>query len=171
MADKQKDQRQQEPQQSVLGKALITGFVAGILWSGLGTIAYYFHFAEVSAASFFFRSFFQTDWTGTWLSEVLAILLTGILSILTALVYYFLLKNKNGLWPGMLYGGIIWAVVFLVLTPVFPAVPTFLEMDSDTWVTTGCLFILYGVFIGYSISYEYRESSETSKSYSKQGRV
>lgn len=64
MADKQKDQRQQEPQQSVLGKALITGFVAGILWSGLGTIAYYFHFAEVSAASFFFRSFFKRTGRG-----------------------------------------------------------------------------------------------------------
>ncbi|SFJ21737.1 Conserved membrane protein YqhR [Halobacillus dabanensis] len=171
MAEKQKDQRQQEPQQSVIGKALITGFIAGILWSGLGTIAYYFNFTQVSPASFIFRSFWQTDWTGTWLAEVLAVVIIGILSLGTALLYYLTMKKLNGIWPGMLFGIALWAVVYLVLTPVFPAIPTFLDLNSDTWVTTGCLFILYGVFIGYSISYEYREFNETANSYSNEGRI
>ncbi|MGP4061740.1 YqhR family membrane protein [Halobacillus sp. H74] len=171
MADKPKQQRQQEPQQSVLGKALVTGFTAGILWSGLGAIAYYFHFSEVSAASFIFRSFWQTDWTGTWLAEVLAILFVGLLSLGSALLYYFTLKNKNGIWPGVFFGLALWSIVYFVLTPLFPAIPSFLDLNSDTWVTTGCLFILYGVFIGYSISYEYREFNETANSYSNEGRV
>ncbi|KHE69167.1 YqhR family membrane protein [Halobacillus sp. BBL2006] len=171
MTDQPKQQNQQEPQQSVFTKALITGFTAGVLWSGLATIAYYFHFTEVSAASFFFRSFLQTAWTGTWLAEVLAILLVGILSLVSAIVYYMLLKTKNGIWPGLIFGLVLWLVIFVVLTPLFPAIPAFLELSSDTWVTTGCLFILYGVFIGYSISYEYREFNETGKSYSNEGRV
>lgn len=171
MAENQKDQRQQEPQQSVIAKALITGFAAGILWSGLGAIAYYFNFTQVSPASFIFRSFWQTDWTGTWLAEVLAVVIIGILSLGTALLYYLALKKQNGIWPGALFGVALWAIVYLVLTPVFPAIPTFLELNSDTWVTTGCLFILYGVFIGYSISYEYREFNETVNSYSNKGRV
>ncbi|WP_231622390.1 YqhR family membrane protein [Halobacillus karajensis] len=171
MADKQKDQRQQEPQQSVLAKAMITGFTGGVLWSGLGAIAYYFNFTEVSSASFIFRSFWQTDWTGTWLAEILAVLIVGILSLGTALLYYLVLKKRNGIWPGVFFGLGLWAFVFLLLTPIFPAIPTFLELNSDTWVTTVCLFILYGVFIGYSISYEYREFNETLNSYSNEGRI
>lgn len=171
MADKPLEQNQQEPQQSVLSKAMVTGFTAGILWSGLATIAYYFHFTEVSAASFIFRSFWQTDWTGTWLAEVLAIILVGVLSLLSALLYYMILKTKNGIWPGLFFGLALWGIIFIVLTPLFPAIPAFLELNSDTWVTTGCLFILYGVFIGYSISYEYREFNQTAKSYSNEGGV
>ncbi len=171
MADKEKDQRQQEPQQSVVLKSIVIGFASGVFWSGLGAVAYYFHFTEVSAASFIFRSFWQTDWTGTWLAEVLAILIIGILSMGSALIYYFTLKNKNGIWPGVFYGLALWAVVYFVLTPIFPAIPTFLELSSDTWVTTGCLFILYGVFIGYSISYEYHEFNHTAESYSNEERV
>ncbi|WLR46297.1 YqhR family membrane protein [Halobacillus litoralis] len=72
---------------------------------------------------------------------------------------------------GVFYGIGLWAIVYFLLTPIFPAIPTFMELNSDTWVTTGCLFILYGVFIGYSISYEYREFNETVNSYSNQGRV
>ena len=162
--NKQKDQRQQEPQQSVVAKSLVTGFTAGILWSGLGAIAYIFHFTEVSPASFIFRSFWQTEWTGTWLAEILAVLFIGILSLGVALLYYLLLKKQNGILPGALFGIALWGVVYLVLTPIFPAIPSFLELNSDTWVTTGCLFILYGVFIGYSISYEYREFNETADS-------
>ncbi|MBA2173627.1 hypothetical protein H0266_01830 [Halobacillus locisalis] len=162
MADKPKEQHQQEPQQSVFGKALGIGFTGGILWSALGVFTYYFHFSELSAASFLFRSYLQTDWTGTWLAEVLAVLIVGVISLVSAMLYYFTLKKQQGIWPGLVFGLVLWAVVFFVLTPLFPAIPTFTEMTSDTWVTTACLFILYGVFIGYSISYEYEEFNQSA---------
>ncbi|MBH0229843.1 hypothetical protein LCL89_01845 [Halobacillus yeomjeoni] len=171
MADKPKQQNKQEPQQSVFLKAMITGFFGGILWSGVGAVAYYFNFTELTAASFMFRSFLQTEWTGTWLAEILAILLVGLLSLLIAILYYILLKNKNGIWPGLFFGLSLWGIIFFVLRPIFPAIPSFLELNSDTWVTSGCLFILYGVFIGYSISYEYREFNDAANSYSKEGGV
>ncbi|WLR46296.1 YqhR family membrane protein [Halobacillus litoralis] len=110
MAEKQKDQkqdqRQQEPQQSVISKALVTGFTAGVLWSGLGTIAYYFNFTEVSPASFIFRSFWQTEWTGTWLAEVLAVLIVGILSLGTARLLPSLEKKEwNLAWESFMESG------------------------------------------------------------------
>lgn len=166
MAEQTKDQRKQEPRQSVATKAAATGFAGGLLWSALGAGAYYFHFSEVSAASFIFRSFWQTDWTGTWLAEVLSVLIVALLSIGTAFVYYFTLRSRKGIWPGAVFGLLLWGVVYFVLTPVFPAIPGFMELSSDTWVTTACLFILYGVFVGYSISYEYHEFNQTADSYS-----
>ncbi|MCA1009653.1 YqhR family membrane protein [Halobacillus halophilus] len=162
MSDKPKEQHQQEPQQSVLTKTLIIGFASGVLWSGLAALAYYFHFSEVSAASFLFRSFWQTEWTGTWLAEVLAVIIVGVLSLISALLYYMFLKKKNGIWPGLIFGLVLWAIIFVILTPLFPAIPSFMELSSDTWVTTGCLFLLYGLFIGFSISFEYKEFNESA---------
>ncbi|MCA0970114.1 hypothetical protein LCM20_05915 [Halobacillus litoralis] len=171
MTDKPKQQYQKEAPQSVFTKALSIGFSAGIIWSALGLLTYLFHFSEVSAASFLIRSYFQSDWTGTWLAEVISIIGVGVLSFVTAIVYYFTLKRQSGIWPGFAYGLILWALVFIILTPLFPAIPSFTELSSDTWVTTGCLFILYGVFIGYSISYEFQEFNQPAKSYSNESGV
>ncbi|GGF08233.1 hypothetical protein GCM10010954_03340 [Halobacillus andaensis] len=163
MSDEAKEQRKKEPPQSVLAKSLTIGFVSGVLWSTLGAISYYFHFSEVSPASFIFRSFWQTNWTSSFLAEVLAVIIVGLLSILVSLIYYLILKRKNGMWPGLLLGVVVFAAVFFALNPIFSAVPTWSEITSDTYVTSVCLFILYGVFIGYSISYEFHEYNQQPK--------
>ncbi|MFC7060601.1 YqhR family membrane protein [Halobacillus seohaensis] len=163
MADEVKDQSKKEPPQSVLAKSLTVGFVAGILWSALGAISYYFHFSEVSAASFIFRSFWQTSWTGSFLGEALAVLIVGLLSIFVSLVYYILLKQWNGIWPGFGLGVALFGVLFFLLNPIFGAVPHWNELSSNSLVTNFCLFILYGVFIGYSISFESHEYNQRAK--------
>ncbi|MFQ3542805.1 YqhR family membrane protein [Halobacillus rhizosphaerae] len=168
MADKQKEQNKKEPAQSVLSKSLLIGFVAGSLWGGLGVVAYYFHFTEVSAASFVFRSFWQTEWTGSLLGEVLAVLVVAILSIVTALLYYMLFKSKNGMWPGVILAAVLFLLIFVVLDPLFPAIPSLTKLSSDTLVTTACLYLLYGVFIGYSISYEFHQFNEPANDYSNE---
>ncbi|UOQ93712.1 YqhR family membrane protein [Halobacillus shinanisalinarum] len=172
MADKPKDQDQpkehkeqskQEPPHSVLSKTLLIGFIAGILWSGLGAISYYFNFSQVSAATFIFRSFWQTEWTSTLLAEILAVGIVAVLSILVAFAYYVALKGKNGIWPGFIYGIILFGLLFYVMNPIFQAVPDFTQLTIDSLVTTICLFVLYGVFIGYSISYEFKEYNQPAE--------
>ncbi|WP_219914628.1 YqhR family membrane protein [Thalassobacillus sp. CUG 92003] len=157
------DQRKQEPQKSVVSKAVTTGFVSGVLWSGIGAFTYFFHFSEVSPASFFIRSFWQNEWTSTWIAEVLGVLAVALISMVTALVYYLALKKLHGMWPGIVYGILIWLLIFLAFNPIFNAVPAWGELSSDTMVTTFCLHVLYGVFIGYSISYEYHDFNQSAK--------
>ncbi|MFD1018716.1 YqhR family membrane protein [Thalassobacillus hwangdonensis] len=164
MSNEQLEQNQQEKPVSILNKALMTGFVAGVLWGVIGGIAYYFSFTQVSAASFLIRSFFQNSWSGGLLAEVLAILGVGLISILVALIYYLTMKRMNGLVPAILFGIAIWGIVFYLLNPIFPAVPGLGELNSDTIVTTICLFLLYGTFIGYSISYEYHDFNQPAES-------
>ncbi|MBM7552322.1 YqhR family membrane protein [Thalassobacillus pellis] len=161
MDEKRLEQNQREKPVSVFNKALFTGFVGGVLWSTFGAVAYYFNFTEVSAASFLFRSFWQTEWTSSLLGEVLAIFGVGIISIGVALLYFSLFKKMNGLMPAVLFGVVLWGLVFYLLNPIFPAVPFLTDLSSDTIVTTICLFVLYGAFVGYSISYEYHDFNQT----------
>ncbi|MCP3032987.1 YqhR family membrane protein [Halobacillus sp. A1] len=163
MSDEQKEQSKKEPPHSVLAKSLTVGFVAGVLWSGIGALSYYFHFSEVSAASFVFRSFWETEWTSSLLGEILAVIIVGLLSVLTALIYYTALKSMNGIWPGLLFGLVIFVGIYFGLNPIFDAVPHWRELSVDSIVTNLCLFILYGVFIGYSISYEFHEYNQQTK--------
>ncbi|GGM40168.1 hypothetical protein GCM10011351_27840 [Paraliobacillus quinghaiensis] len=159
MESKQKlEQNKQEQSTSVISKALFIGFFGGVFWSFIGWGASYFSFSSISPASFIIRSWLNQSWTDGWLAEVISIFLIGILSLIVAIAYYLFLRKLRGIWPSALFGLALWGIVFYVLLPVFPNIAEVTELTSDTIVTTVCLFLLYGIFIGYSISYEYLDS-------------
>nr|WP_156290871.1 YqhR family membrane protein [Oceanobacillus salinisoli] len=143
---------------SLLGRSLLTGFIGGVFWGGIAVFLYYFNFTEVSPKSFVLRSWLRTEWTDRWLGDLVSVFLVGLLSIITALIYYGLFKKINSMWMGVLYGIILWGIVFYLLQPIFTNVPNLFEQKANTIVTNICLFILYGTFIGYSISYDYHDT-------------
>jgi hypothetical protein len=61
------------------------------------------------------------------------------------------------MWVGIVFGAALWGLVFFILNPMFPNLQTVFELPRNTIVTTACLYILYGVFVGYSISFDYNE--------------
>ncbi|SET61578.1 Conserved membrane protein YqhR [Salinibacillus kushneri] len=150
------EQNEHEKPMSLLQKALLTGFIGGIFWGLLGSLAYYFHFSEISHATFTLRSFWQANWTAGLTGEMVSVLLIGVFSILIAYIYYLLFKKREGMIPGILYGIAIWFIFMYFFNPMFVAVPSIADMNIDTVITTICLLILYGTFIGYSISFEYK---------------
>ncbi|GGA68182.1 hypothetical protein GCM10008025_10150 [Ornithinibacillus halotolerans] len=157
--DNQKlEQNKPEDSSTFLGRSLLTGFVGGILASLIGWFMYYFNFMEVSAKSFILRSWTTAGWTDSWLGDLLTIILIGIISIGVALIYYGVFKKASSLWGGIVYGLILWAIVFFVLQPIFANIPNLSEMELKTIVSTICLYILYGTFIGYSISFDYHDT-------------
>lgn len=143
------------PDASLLGRVAIIGFVGGVFWSIIGVFVYYFNFAEVAPKTFILRSWLKTAWTDGWLGEVVSIFVCGFLSIAVAFIYYIILKKWYSMWGGVLYGILLWLLVFVVLHPIYPSIPSIQEMKLESIVSTVCLFIIYGVFIGYSIAYEY----------------
>ena len=163
MEDKKLEQNKPEDTSTFLGRSLLTGFIGGILASILGFLMYYFNFMEVSAKSYLLRSWTTAGWTDTWLGELVTIMIVGILSIGVALVYYGVLKKINSIWTGMIYGLILWAIVFVVLQPIFSKIPNLVEMEIKTIVSALCLYILYGIFIGYSISFDYHDTVANPK--------
>ncbi|GIO23159.1 YqhR family membrane protein [Oceanobacillus sp. J11TS1] len=158
----QKEEQQlKENEESILKKAMYTGFVGGVVFSLLGSILYYFNFLEVSPKLYLLTSWVDAGWTDTWLGILFTTILAGIVSLLVAFLYYLIFKKIKYMWAGVLYGFILWAILFVVFRPIFTDIPHIMEWTIDTWVTTICLFILYGTFIGYSISYDFMDSQQT----------
>ncbi|QDP40578.1 YqhR family membrane protein [Radiobacillus deserti] len=162
MENKKLEQNKREKPKSLLTKSLLIGFVGGILWSSLGAIASYFNFTTVSPATFILHSWLDTPWSKGWSGELIAIFAIGLISIAVAFVYYLLFKKMVNIWQSAMFGGALWFVVFYLLNPIFWNVDKMTELSSNTIVTTICLYLLYGTFIGYSISYEYNDSQAQS---------
>lgn len=88
------------------------------------------------------------------LGNVLAIVFIGILSIIVAFLYKATFKKFEGVLPGILYGFFWWAILFLGIGSIAPVIKSALQLSKETIVTTICIFILYGVFISYSVAFE-----------------
>lgn len=140
---------------SLLQLTIITGFVAGFFGSLFGYFLHYFNFTKVSPA--IILAIFRGDWKNGWLGVFIACIIYGILSILVALIYYLLLRKKQSIWLAGLYGILILLIVFFVFHPLFTELKPIYEYDLLTIITEICFFLLYGIFIGFSISFEYHE--------------
>ncbi|PLS01729.1 YqhR family membrane protein [Neobacillus cucumis] len=131
-----------------------TGLFGGIFWGIIGYIAYFFNFTEVSP-NVILEPWALGDWKYGWLGKVISLVFLVIVSIIIAFVYYAVLRKLKGIWFGMGFGIALFLVVFFVLNPIFPGIKPFMELSRDTIITSICLYMLYGTFIGYSINYEY----------------
>ncbi|MDP4085624.1 MAG: YqhR family membrane protein [Bacillota bacterium] len=129
------------------------GLFGGVFWTIIGYFAYLFSFTELRP-NIILEPWALGDWKRDWLGTAISIIIIGLFSVGAAFVYYGMLKKLKGIWPGFIYGIVIFLLVFIVLNPLFPSMDPFLKLDRDTLVTSACLYIVYGVFIGYSISYE-----------------
>lgn len=162
------EQNKHEQPTSHLTRVVVIGFFGGALWSFMGLIAYYFNFTRLSP-SLVLTPFAVGDWKDGAMGQILGIVLISIISIAAALLYDTILKNVTSLWAGVLYGAALWALVFYVINPVFSEQTTVANLDRNTIITMLCLYVLYGVFVGYSISYDASETEKQHKlSYSNQ---
>ncbi|MEH7124485.1 YqhR family membrane protein [Bacillus sp. JJ1532] len=162
--DKQTDQNQSEKPMSFLTMVILTGLIGGILWSGIGYFVHFINLTEIHP-KVILDPWTIGDWKDSWLGTVISLLIIGVISIVAALIYYALLRRMPSIWVGVFYGIVLFLLVFFVLNPIFPGISPFHELKRNTIITSICLYVLYGVFVGYSISYEegevkYKESRE-----------
>jgi hypothetical protein len=163
------EQDQNEKPMSLMGLTVITGLFGGIFWSAIAYIAYLFKFTEIRP-NVILEPWTIGDWKEGWLGITISIVLIGIISIGAALIYYFTLRKFTKLYVGIAYGLALFLIVFFVLNPIFPGINPFTELSRNTIVTSICFYILYGVFIGYSISYEESEIQKLKESQQKEVR-
>ncbi|MGG4268309.1 YqhR family membrane protein [Peribacillus simplex] len=146
----------QQENQSAVYNVLAIGFVGGAVASLIGIIAHYVNFMGFSP-KFILTSWSNMAWIDHWLGTVMTILVFGILSVGIAFIYYCLFKRMKSIFSGIFFGVICWALLVFVLKPMFADLPTISKMSSNTIITSVCIFILYGLFVGYSISYDHQE--------------
>lgn len=155
----QLEQNQKEDPMSHMSRTILIGLFGGVFWSLMGYLAYYFNFTEVGPA-LALNPIALGEWKNEALGQWIGIAVIGLLSIIVAVIYNALLKSIQSMWAGLIYGAVIWGVVFYILNPIFPGLPPVNELELNTIITTICLYVLFGVFVGYSISYDEQEKQE-----------
>lgn len=136
--------------------ALQIGIFAGLIWGAVKAAAAYFHFTNIPisymAKPFLAASFVRTT-AGFWMGWLTFILF----SVIAALLYAALFRRARGPWPGMVYGVFWWAMLALLVGPSTGMMKWIYRYDWNTIVTDFCLFLVWGLFIGYSITFEFTD--------------
>jgi hypothetical protein len=156
MADQHKKTNYPKPM-SFVAMVFWTGLFGGLFWGAIGFFDYYFNFTEIRP-NVILEPWALGNWKNEWIGTVISILFIGVFSIVAAFIYSLLLKNFKGIWMGLGYGIVLFLLVFFVLNAIFPGMKPLFDLSRDTIITSVCLYMIYGLFIGYSINYEYEST-------------
>ncbi|ADU29959.1 hypothetical protein Bcell_1696 [Evansella cellulosilytica DSM 2522] len=159
LSNTETNERQSEPALSFNGTVALIGFFGGLFWSIIGYVAFYFNFASVGPA-LALMPWALGDWKHGWMGHLVGIGFIAIVSIAVAFLYRLVFAKINQPWPGILYGVALWVVILGLFNPMFPELDPLFQLDVNTIITTLCLYLVYGLFIGYSVSYEYHERTQ-----------
>lgn len=136
--------------------SLSIGLSAGLIWGGFKVLFYYFEFTKVVPGFMvepYFRHRYLTSVYGIFFGWGVFI----FFSIIAAFIYTALLRKAKGPWPGVLYGAGWWFIWFILIGPISGMVKRVDKLDVNTLTSELCLFILWGLFIGYTVSEEFNE--------------
>ncbi|MFC7394247.1 YqhR family membrane protein [Scopulibacillus cellulosilyticus] len=159
------EQNKQEKKMTSNGRAALIGFFGGLIWSLIGYLAYLINFSKVGP-SLILAPFAIGKWKNKVGGQFLGIFIICIISILIALLYKYALGKIKSMWVGIIFGLILWVIIFYVLQPWIPGLDPVSKLGKNTISTTLCLYALYGLFVGYSISFDL-ESLANEESASK----
>lgn len=162
MENQQVERTAIDGEMSYNAKVATIGFVGGLFWGVIGYIAFFFNFIAVGPA-LVLMPWALGEWKNGNIGQIVGIVIIGLLSILVAFLYKVLLQKVNNMWAGVIFGFILWLIVFYLLNPIFPGLKSVPNLDKNTIITSISLYILYGLFIGYSISFEYAEMQRREK--------
>ncbi|MCM3747283.1 YqhR family membrane protein [Paenibacillus pasadenensis] len=137
---------------------LMIGFWAGLIWGLVHWLMYTFRFTPVLpgflAEPFYQHSFLQTNW-----GHISGVLFFILFSIAAAFLYKILLGRSQGPWAGFIYGLLWWTLLFVAFGPLLGMTQPVNRMGWDGVLSELCLFAVWGVFIGYSIAFEFTDEA------------
>jgi len=138
------------------------GIFGGFFSAVLAYIAHFFNFIPFGPGIILqtLPAYGTTHWMRGPSGHLLAILLISFLSIAAAYVYYLLLRRMNTAWVGLWFGFALWVIIFLGFNQLIPGIKTVRELGWNTNIALVCIFLFYGLFVGYSISYQYQQLHE-----------
>jgi hypothetical protein len=139
--------------------SLMIGFYAGLIWGLVRWLATGLNFTSVSQA-FLLDPFVERKVLGGLLWQVAGLAAFIVMSLLAALLYLLVLSRIKGPWPGLLMGVTWWGLGYAWAGPLVGAVPPLKQIGWNSLVTDFCFFLMWGLFIGYSISFEFHDESD-----------
>lgn len=149
-------QKRKSKRTNLLGFSIMIGFFAGLIWGGVKGLFYYLRFTTV-IPGFLVEPFFKHSFLNTqpgyyvgWLSFIL-------FSIVATLVYTLAFRKLRGPFPGLVYGIVWWMLIFVVIGPLAQITAPESQLSFDTLFSEFCLYLLWGLFIGYSTAEEFTD--------------
>ncbi|WP_192043587.1 YqhR family membrane protein [Paenibacillus rhizovicinus] len=134
------------------------GFFAGLIWGATRWLLYLISFTKVLpgflADPFFRQSFLKTFW-----GHLVGIGFFIVFSIIAAFLYKIALGRLSGPWPGLFYGLFWWLILFVMGGPLMGMFPHMNKIGYDTIFSECALYLVWGLFIGYTIAYEYTDEA------------
>lgn len=143
-------------------RTIITGFIGGILLYLAILFFTYFNFIDETIYAILISkinlpaSIHKPLFRGITLLFIL-----GLTSTVIALIYYGLLRKIFNIWVSVLFGLGIFGLSILLIK-IYVKTKNWFIYDGTTYITLICLFILYGLFIGYSIAFDYNDTKGKS---------
>ena len=136
--------------------SLYVGFFCGLIWGGLNQIEYYLKFTTV-VPGFLVEPFYVHGYLTQWQGLVIGYMSFILLSMIASMIYIGLFSHVKGSLLGMLYGVAWWCLLFLLAGPLLGMLEPINHYNWDTIITEFCLFLVWGLFIGYTIALEFTE--------------
>ncbi|UPK42069.1 YqhR family membrane protein [Paenibacillus pabuli] len=136
--------------------AVELGFFAGFIWGGLHWLFYLLHFTVVPLG-FLAEPFFKHKFIYTAAGHLTGWLFFIVFSVLASLIYTYTLKKWKGPLPGMGYGILWWLIIFVLVGPKLEMVKPLNRLTWDSIITELCFFLLWGLFIGYTVAMEFTD--------------
>lgn len=134
-------------------RIMAIGLWGGFLWSAMGFIAYYLNFAKYGPA-LILAPWALGKWKNGLYGQLVGVAVITLLSIGVAFLYKLLLIKVKNIWISVGFGMTLWVLVFYIIQPWIPGLKPVLHLGLNTISTSLCLYILYGLFIGYSVSFD-----------------
>jgi uncharacterized membrane protein YagU involved in acid resistance len=144
------------------------GFFAGLIWGALKIAEYGLKFTKVSPG-FLLEPFYKHQFLSSWLGMGMGWVAFIIMSVVAAVIYGFALRRIKGPWLSLAYGLVWWMMIYVIVGPRSGMVPSIQRLDRNSFYSDLCLFLMWGLFIGYSIVVEYTDNESApnrNKSYS-----
>ncbi|MCT1397490.1 YqhR family membrane protein [Paenibacillus sp. p3-SID867] len=136
--------------------ALELGYYAGLIWGAVHWIFYWLKFTKV-LPGFLLEPFFKHEFLATTAGQIAGWLSFIAFSVIASLIYVTLFRKLRGPWPGIAYGIVWWAVLFVALNPWLRLTDPVKKLPWDTNISEVCIFILWGLFIGYTTAQEFTD--------------
>lgn len=143
---------------------LLIGSFAGLIWGAVRWLLYTFQFTKLPG--FLAEPFFLHAFLVKWQGHLVGIVCFMVFSIAAAYLYVLLFRRLRGPLPGLGYGALWWAILFWAVGPATGTMPPPFKLGWTTLLSELCVFLLWGLFIGYSINFEFTDeaSREPEKS-------
>jgi len=134
------------------------GIAAGVIWGLIRWLAVAMNLTKVSQA-FLIDPWVKRSALGYGYWQIAGFAAFILMSIAAAYVYYGIVRSFRGPVPGLIFGIAWWAALYAAAGPLVGAVPSLATIGWNSLLTDLCLFVIWGLFIGYSIAFEFHQEA------------